>query len=356
MILLQSTKNLKDLSQIMMIIQQYDSTGINILDALKLYESNCEREEVCNALKSVRNDVNHGMSLPDAFAKHPALFPNYIVEMMRLNEGTGQSQDIYSDIVSTLEQEIDLRRNLGSQFGQLSFLGILLMIAIGLVVFIVIPNMIEAMSSLQMELPSSTRAVIFIGKLLEDYWFLWILMLIGAVSGLVFFKTSYPAQFEKLLLAVPLYNRIVFLQIQYRFALVFGLCKAAGLDTIKSLEFTRSAADNILLQNLISKAIAELKFGTKLSDALIKADKDHILDSSYNMVLKAGEQSDLGELLRLRMTFFKKELITASTDFSNKLNNYILVPFFVILGLIVFSVYQPIFSIMFQVQKGGLGM
>jgi type IV pilus assembly protein PilC len=352
-----SSQNLDDLNQIFLIMQQYSATRINIMDALELYEKSCKRLKVKKILESVRHDVGNGMKLPDAFDKHPKFFPKYIVEMMRVNEGTGQAAGVYAGIVKSLEQEIDLRRNVGSQLTQLIYIGVLLMITIGLVVFVVLPCMGNMMMSLNMDVPIYTQILIGAGNAALTYWWAFVILAVGIVTGALFFKKYYPEQFALFIMHVPLYNKIVYYRLQYRFAMVFGLCKDAGLDTITALKYTQDASDNALMYELLEKALMDLRrFGDSLTVALQKANKHKIMDDSYFLILQAGEKSDMAALMNMRSRFYQKELIVKSQEFSNKLNNFIITPVYALLALIVVVVWGPMFNMMFQMSSGGMGM
>ncbi len=350
-----SNKNLNDLYQIFIIIEQNTAAGVNVLEALKLYEKNC-RPKIKEILAGVQHDMNAGIRLSDAFAKHPNLFPDYIVEMMKVSEGTGQAEEVYKEIVRSLEQEVDLRRNIGSQLGQALFLLVLLAITISIVIFVVLPSMGKLMSSLSLQLPFYTKLMIEIGIFAESYW--WIIL--PALGGMIFAATAFlkknPVLFAKLQLKMPLYKAIKFYSLQYRFALIFSLCKNAGLDPIRALQYTATGSDNILMHQLITNALNDIKrSGINFTQALQKTDTDKIIDESMYMFLYAGEKSDMGEMMYKRAEFYKKQLIVESQMFNNKLSNLLFTPLFVILGFIMFSVMSPLFNMMGQITSGGIG-
>lgn len=350
-------KDLNDLYQIFMLVQQYNLSGLPITEALNLYESKTPRLSVKKMLNTIRHDMENGAKMPDAFAKHPKFFPGYIVEMMKVNEGTGQAKDIYADIVKTLEQAIDLRRNLGSQMGTMAFLAILLTITIGVVVFLVLPSMGRLMSDLQLDMPVYTRLLIGVGSAAQNYW--WAIMggLVLLVLGIRFLINKSPERTAFFILQMPLYGPIVYNTIQYRFALVFGLCKGAGLDVIKTLQYTQKSADNILVERLIGKALKDLgRYGSSLVMALQRHNKQKVLDESFYVFLQAGEKGDMASMMQRRADFYKKQLIVASQQFSQDLQNLILTPTYVLLGIIVVSVLWPIFSMMSKISNGGMGM
>lgn len=135
-----------------------------------------------------------------------------------------------------------------------------------------------------------------------------------------------------------------------------ALCKNAGLDTIRALEFTASGSDNILIDNLIGRTLKEIRrTGGSFTQVLQKMDVEKVLDESIFMFLEAGEKSDMGEMMFTRAAFYKKQLTIESQMFNTKISNILLTPIFVVLGLIMFAVLSPLFNMMGQITSGGIG-
>lgn len=352
---MQSKKDLNDLYQIFIVIQQNALSGISITDALDMYGETTPRPKIKRILKEVRTDMERGTKMADAFAKHPDLFPDYIVEMMKVNEGTGQSADIYNDIVKTLEQQIDLRRNIGSQMGQMVFLGILLVLTIGIVIFLVLPSMGKLMMGTGMQVPWYTQILIDFGNFAQSYWWAALIVLAGIIFAARLGAKHNPRGLARLKLHIPLYKNIFYNTAQYRFALIFGLCKNAGLDSIRSLEFTRNSCGNILMSDLIGQAMRDIdRYGSSLVMTFQKHNGSNILDKSFYMFLKAGEKGNMGQMMEIRADFYKKQLIVASQQFSQDMQNLILAPTFGLLALILLSVLAPLFSMMSSMTTGGM--
>ena len=83
-------------------------------------------------------------------------------------------------------------------------------------------------------------------------------------------------------------------------------------------------------------------------------DVEKVLDESIFMFLEAGEKSDMGEMMFTRAAFYKKQLAVESQMFNTKLSNMLVTPIFVVLGLIMFAIMSPLFSIMGQITSGGI--
>jgi len=237
------------------------------------------------------------------------------------------------------------------------FLGALLAITTGVVVFVLLPSMSDLMNNLHMEVPIYTKILLSIGVFSKNYWWLILAVMVVLAIGIRNYAKCSPEKLAKFVLHLPLYGSIVYYQMQYRFALIFGLCRNAGLNSIDALKYTQNGVNNVLMTNLIKRSLQDLgRYGSNVTLALQKQDKEHILDDSYDIFLSAGEQGNMGEIMALRVKFYKKQLIVSSQQFSINLNNILITPSFVILGLIMIVIMQPLFSMMFPMSTGGMGM
>ena len=346
----------KDLFQLFSILHQYVSAGVNPVDGIALYAKN-SRPSVKVILEDVLQNVRNGSDLPSAMEKHSDFFPTFITQMMRVNDKTGQADSIYESIEQTLEQEIDLRRNVGSEMIPIAVLFLALIVAFCVAVFFVIPMMGEMLKDMGVQLPLLTRFFLGVANFAVNYWFLILFAVVALIVGYFHIKINNPRLYAKILLKLPFYNLIAFNQIQYRFARIFGLCIEAGIETSKALEYTASAADNILLKDLLNNANNNInKTGADLVMAIKKANDDNVLDASFYTMLEAGKNGNMDRILAKRAIFFKKQLLAVSKTFGTKLSLTLITPGFVLLIAVFLSVYMPVFSLMGNIAtQGGIG-
>lgn len=346
----------KDLFQLFSILHQYISAGVNPIDGIALYAQN-SRPSVKAILEDVLINVRKGNDLPTAMEKHPEFFPTFITQMLRVNDKTGQGDSIYESIEQTLEQELDLRRNVGSEMIPIIVLFIALIVAFCVAVFFVIPMMGEMLRDMGVELPLLTRFFIGVADFAVDYWYLILIGVGILIAGYFHIRFNKRRLYAKILLNLPFYKLIAFNQIQYRFARIFGLCIEAGIETSKALEYTASAADNILLKDLLLEANNSInKTGADLVTAIKKANSDNVLDASFYTMLEAGKNGNMERILAKRAVYFKKQLLAVSKTFGTKLSLTLITPGFVLLIAVFLSVYMPVFSLMRKIGTQGGGI
>ena len=352
-----SNKDLNDLYQLFLVIEQNNSIGINIIDTLESYKKDEGiRSKTRNILEGVKS-LHAGDKVSVAFSKYPEFFPSYIVEMMKVNESTGQSYEIYTQITEHLEKEQDLRRNIGSEMYIIVLMIISMVLAFSICFFKLIPTIAGMSKDLNTELPAITKLFMQISTLMLDYWWLEVIGAILIVAGILYIKLYYPITFAKTVLGLPIYHDILYNDLQFRFAKIFSICVAAGLNTISALELAATASDNILVSETIKSAIKYInRSGMDLVTALKKANIYNVIDKSYYQVIEAGSRGNMSYVINRRASFFQKELLSKSKNFSTKVSTLIIVPGFIGLITILGVAAYPILNLMTNITRGGLGM
>lgn len=348
--------NIKDLYQLFSILHQYSNAGVNAAEGIALYAKEA-RPKVKNVLEGVLKDLRNGSDLPEAMAKRPEFFPAFIVEMMKVNDKTGQAESIYESIELTLEEEMDLRRSVSSEMMPIVVMIVGLIIAFCVAVFVVIPMMGDMLADVNVELPAITKFVVSIADFSLGYWPVIALVVALLIGGVQYIRLFKPAIFAKAILKMPFYGVIVYYRLQHRFAKVFGLCLEAGIETSRALQYAAIASDNVLMKNALEAAVQTInRSGTPLVDAIKKVNGDGVIDSSFYAMLAAGQQGNMDRILRNRATYFKKQLLSVSKTFGTKVSTTIMTPaFFALIGILL-SVYMPVFEVMGKMSSGRGGM
>lgn len=351
--------NLNDLYQLFSILHQYVGAGVNPEEGIALYAKDDNlRPSVRQVLDSVLHDLHNGNDLALAMSKHPNFFPNYIVEMMRVNSRTGQANAIYESIEQSLEQEIDLRRSLGSDVWPIMIMFLALIVGFGIATFVILPTMGGMLKDMGVAMPAYSQFFLNVADVAKNYWYLFFIAFGIFAMAYVFIRTQRQELYARIMLHLPLYGELVYQRLQYQFAHTFGLCIEAGVETTHALQFTAMAANNILMKNTLEEAVNIInRSGLDLVAALKKANKDGIIDPSYYTMLKAAEKGNMDQILANRAEYFKKQLLMVSKTFGTKFSTMIITPGFILLIAVFISVYLPIFDLMGNIgAMGGAGI
>src|SRR3954451_1322179 len=159
------------------------SSGMTILRALYVLEVQTQSKLLKETLDAVRKDVEAGLALSDALARHPKVFNPLYVAMVRAGESGGLLESALLRIADQLEKDDSLRRQVKAAMVYpgviITFAGLIL---VALVAFIV-PVFAKIFHDFHGKLPSITQFTVALSDALTGYWFLFIAGAIALVIG-----------------------------------------------------------------------------------------------------------------------------------------------------------------------------
>ena len=162
------------------------SSGMSILRALYVLEEQTEGKFLKETLVSVRKDVEAGLSLSDAFARHPKVFSPLFVAMCQAGEAGGVLEDALMRVADQLEKDASLRRQIRSA---MVYPTLVIIFAVGVMMALVaflVPVFEGVFKQFGGELPSVTKVSVFLSHAVTGYW--WLMFMLAASAGVGFVK------------------------------------------------------------------------------------------------------------------------------------------------------------------------
>ena len=156
------------------------------LKSFKLLSSESENPILRKKLGEIAEDIQAGMTISDAINKHPAVFSDFYVNMVRAGEESGKLSDSFSYLADYLERSYDLSSKLKSALTYPVFvISIFIIVMIGLFTFIV-PRIAEILTASGQELPIYTKIVLAISDFLVRYGLFSLIIVI--IAGFLIWK------------------------------------------------------------------------------------------------------------------------------------------------------------------------
>jgi general secretion pathway protein F/type IV pilus assembly protein PilC len=219
-------------------------------------------------VREIREDVASGETLADAMAKHPAVFKDLHVSMVRAGEAGGFLEDVLNRLGDFAEKQDELRKKLiGSMIYPIILICAAIMMITGLLVF-VIPKLRPMLE--KQELNILTRSVFMAGDLVRDYG----LYLVGAiVVGVVSIWTYAKSEkgryvVDQAKLKVPMLGNIICMVAVCRFCRILGTLLHSGVPILQALKVSKESAGNLVLAGHIEAAADSVQKGETLSTPL----------------------------------------------------------------------------------------
>lgn len=324
------------------------SAGVSLPRSLETLATQAESKNFKEVLFSINHDVVAGNPLADALGKHPRVFSDVYVNMVRAGESGGILDDILKKLAVQQEKDAAIRAKVKSASTYpLVLLGITVMAFFVLTIFVVpkIGTMVVSLGGPNAKLPPQTAAMLAVSNFLRHQWYLVIIMFIG---GPIFFnrwrKTVKGKQkFDTYILKVPVLKTIVTKVAVARFARTFASLMGAGVTVLESLEVTAKALGNYVIEQELLKAAAEVKNGKQLSQPL---SQSKFFPPIVSQMLAVGEETGKIDVILVKVAdFYEEEVDAVVNSLSSILEPIMIVIMGAMVGLIASSVIGPITSL-----------
>jgi type IV pilus assembly protein PilC len=327
------------------------SSGLSLLRSLYVLEEQTQTPRLRRIIVEVRGDVEAGLSLSQALAKHPAAFNDLFVSMVRAGEEGGNLEEVLERIAIQLEKDDSLRRTVrAAMVYPLLIAGFAVMVLIGMVLFL-IPIFANMYKDLGGQLPSLTQFMIGVSNGMRTYWYAFLLA--PFVAGWLFrrWKRSDRGQlmWDTLKLRFPFKIGDIVRKIAVaRFSRTLGTLTASGVPILQALDITAKTAGNRVVSDPMANVIERVKEGQPLAPPLVKTG---VFPVMVTQMIAVGEETGaLDRMLHKLADFYDDEVSAMLKALTSILEPVMMIFVGVIVGIVVISMYMPLFKIYELVQ------
>ncbi len=229
--------------------------GLNVVGALVILENQTTDTALAKVIESLRRDVEGGLLLSEAMAKHPKVFSKLYVSMVEAGEAAGILDIVLDRVAFQIEKQEQIRRRVkGAMVYPTMVLIFATLVLIGMLMFLV-PVFVHIFSQLGGQLPTLTQYVMYGSDFLRNYWFIVLPSLIAAPFVFNKWKSTESGRkvWDRFKLKVPMKIGDTVLKVTMaRFSRTLSTLVAAGVDIIKALEITGQTAGNWVIEDALA--------------------------------------------------------------------------------------------------------
>jgi type IV pilus assembly protein PilC len=322
------------------------SSGMSILRALYVLEEQTESKFLKETIIAVRKDVEAGLSLSDAMARHPKVFNPLFIAMTQAGETGGVLEDALVRVADQLQKDAGLRRQIKSA---MIYPTLVIIFAVGVMMALVgflVPVFVGVFQQFGGQLPKLTQFSVFLSKMVTGYW--WLMFLLTGLAMFTFVKwkktTWGRKQWDHFRLHVPMKIGSIVQQVAVaRWSRTLASLTAAGVPLLQALEITGRTGGNTAVEESMDGVIASVKRGGTIAAPLAQAS---IFPAMVTHMVGVGEETGALDHMLDRIAEFYEEQVEASV----KALTSILEPIMIIViggmvGFIVISMYLPLFEV-----------
>ncbi|HEY3298494.1 MAG TPA: type II secretion system F family protein [Armatimonadota bacterium] len=321
------------------------NAGISIVKCLDIMASQTKDEVLKPVIDQAMRDVRSGMSLTEAFAKHPNVFNKLYVNMIKAAELGGILDEILDRVATFLEDEMDIRVKIKSA---MMYPVIVLLFSVGMIsalFLFVLPKFKEIFISMNVEMPAATKFLFDGSALAQKYWYIPLSLIIGFVLFVKYLGKTPAGRYkiDMFKLKFPVVGDIISKMAISRFARTFGTLVSSGVPMMRALEIVGETSGNSVLARAVSSARDCVREGQKISSPLASTG---LFPTMVTHMIDVGEETGrLSEMLIKVSEFYEREVDAAVKGLTSMIEPMLIVFMGVVVGFIAISVMSPIFKL-----------
>ena len=320
-------------------------SGIPLVEGLTALIDQVEHPDLKGAFTEARNRVNEGEAFADALKAHPKVFPNLFVNMVAAGEASGTLEVVLARLADFLENQAKLKGKVGSAMAYPAFMTVMSLGIMAVMMTVVVPKVTGIFEDFQQALPWYTQVMIFISKMLTDYWWALLGLIVG---GTIWFRRwiateAGRAKFDHYSLRVPLFGKLLVMVAVTRFARTLATLLRSGVPVLRAMEITRNVLGNVELMAVIDTARESVREGEGLAKPLKASGA---FPPIVTHMIAIGERSgQLEEMLENVASAYDQQIEVRVQAMTAMLEPLIIVFMGAGSGGIAFSILMPLMQI-----------
>jgi len=319
--------------------------GVAIVRCLDILRGQTKDEVLAAALAQCEKDVRGGLSLTDAFSKHPNVFSRLYINMVRAAEAGGILDQIMDRLAAFLEKEMEIRMKIKSA---MIYPALVLVFAVTMVMALfvfVLPRFKQIFSTVGVQMPFTTRLLFGISGAMQSYWYILVLIPIAGVFLYRYYSSTEHGRWniDTLKLKLPAIGDLVQKMAISRFSRTFATLISSGVPMMRSLEIVGETVGNVVIRTAVENARTSIREGQKISTPLAQSG---LFPSMVTHMIDIGEETGrLSDMLTKVSDFYDSEVEQAVKALTSLIEPALIVFMGGIVGFIAISIMGPIFKL-----------
>ena len=318
--------------------------GVSVINALEMLAEQTENKKLKEAIVNTQSNVEKGESLSDSMRQNDA-FPSILIDMVRAGEASGSLENSLTRMAIQFEKDAKLN---GIVKKAMMYPIVLICVMIGVVIVMltfVIPSFMTMFEDLDSELPVTTRAILAMSNSLKNYWYIYIIVVVGAVVGIQMYKRTDNGKhnLDKLKLKIPVFGLLQTKSACASFARTMSTLLQAGMPMIDALEISASTMKNVLFYDGLQKVKNGVSLGLPLSNQLKSTGLFPAM--VVHMVGIGEETGNVEEMLTNSATYYEEEVEVQTQTLTSLMEPIIIVLMAFVVVLLIMAIYQPMIQL-----------
>jgi len=321
--------------------------GLSLSRALSIIERQTKNKGLKKITASLSESVSHGKTLSEAMKDHPQVFSKLLVSMVGAGEESGSLAESLTILSVQMDNMYKLQKKVkGAMLYPAVIIVVMFIIGILMLIY-VIPGLTKTFKEANVELPMSTKAVIFISDFLGNNAitaFMGTVLAVGILYGWT--RTKKGKRFlDFLTLRLPIISGIIKETNSARTSRTLSSLLSAGVPVAQALSITGDVIQNSYYKEVLKESEESVEKGDSISSVFVKNDR--LYPIFVGEMINVGEETgNMSKMLMEVALFYENEVSQKTKDMSTIIEPFLMVFIGAVVGFFAISMITPMYSIM----------
>lgn len=340
--------SLNDLANFTRQLATMITAGLPLTDALNLLSVQSS-QPLAGIVAAMLNDVQAGISLSSAMAKHPTVFSKVYVSLVKAGEAAGVMENILNRLADTSERSREFRSKVSGAMIYPMIIVIGMVAVFAMMIVLVVPKLTALYKDFNADLPIATRAMIAISDFSLNYW--W--AVIAIAGGLGFLAKTYAssktgrATLDDLSYKIPVWGPLAKQVMMTEITRTLSLLIGAGVSVVEALNIVADAAGNVMVEKDLRRISKQVEKGFPISISF--SDSPVFLPVVGQMIAVGEETGKLDDVLAKVSHYFESESEQKVKGLTSAIEPIILIVLAVGVGFLMYAIIMPMYQITNQI-------
>ncbi len=318
---------------------------IAALTSFKLLATEIENQTLRDTIGEVLNDIQGGISLSQAMAKHSGIFSSFYVSMVRSGEESGKLDETFTYMADYLERSYELSSRAKNALIYPVFIISTLMIVLVLMITFVVPNLATILTESGQDIPIYTGILIGASSFFRQFGVFFLISLVFAIIFLWrYLKTENGKMlFSRFQISIPfignLYKKFYISHITDS----LELSLSSGISMVRAMESSADVVGGSVYSKILLDSANDVRGGGSLSASLSRFRE---IPPIVSQMIRIGEETGkLNFILKTLSRFYKREVDNTIETMVNLIEPAMILILGTFTCLFILSIIVPIYNI-----------
>lgn len=325
------------------------STKISLDRALEIINKTTPHGRLKTLTLMMAKEIKKGNPMSLVLMECNNYFPRFFISMIKISETNGslaETLNYLNNYYRTLH--LSKQKIIGSLIYP-SILSLFTILITILLLFVIIPRFKQIYDSMNIvKIPKITQIIFNLSSFcLNNY--LWVILSICLIILIIILIANQKENLmmDKIRLKLPIHKKIIMPLIYTKLMYALWMIKSRGGNLVDGLIMVKDVINNKVIKKKLEIIHEDLKCGKYLSTSI---EKVKVFTPMITDLLKIGEKTNsIEETLKILGEYYENE----SKELLNRLSQFIepiiIVLIAIIVGVIILSVFLPMFGVMDQI-------